>query len=378
MSGRFQFIAGLVLTLSLLSPNDSSAEVRLAAKNINVISVDAEGIALNHPTTLFYDPLYEEIYITDETKGQLVIYGADYFPKLAVGTGRGLYPVFGAFVHKNQVYACVGNSNEDKPHIVILNEALLPVKKIYFQGFNGATTFAPRKLVVAIDGTIYVVGIDPTFVVVLDAQGNFLRTIAPETKVLGVLEKATIVSLTIGRDGRLYFLSEKQSKIFVYSGKEKLLYSFGEKGGITGKLARPKGIALDEKNGFIYIVDYLRHSVSAFNLAGQFVLEFGGKGVGRGWFQYPYDVTVDGHSNVLVSDSFNNRVQVFSVDKVVENFSIAESSPAQEENQLEPKTPQAPSSTKLGKQDAQVSQPQEKPRGGAWVEGTDGKATADF
>ena len=39
--------------------------------------------------------------------------------------------------------------------------------------------------------------------------------------------------------------------------------------------------------------------------------EFGGKGWARGWFQYPNDIAVDTLGNVLVADTFNNRVQVF-------------------------------------------------------------------
>ena len=57
----------------------------------------------------------------------------------------------------------------------------------------------------------------------------------------------------------------------------------------------------------------MRHTASAYSADGRFLFEFGGKGWGRGWFQYPSDITVDTSGNVLVADTFNNRVQVLSV-----------------------------------------------------------------
>ena len=326
MNDRLRFGTMLSLVLLLVLCPALSVKAKLLAKNVKVITSDSEGRALDHPTILFYDPYYRETYVTDESNGQLVIYGADFFPKVSIGTGRGMLPVYGGFVQKGVVYACIGNSKEDKAHILVLNKASLPIKKIYFSGFAGAEDFIPRKLVIARDGTMYVVGLYPAFVIVMSSEGDYLRTIVPKADMLGVLEDAKIVSLAIGGDGRLYFLSEALGKIFVYSEKEKPLYSFGEKGGVSGKLARPKGLALDEENGRLYIADYLRHSISVFSFQGKFLLEFGGKGTSRGWFQYPTDISVDHRGNVVIADTFNDRIQVFRVEQIVDDINIAESS----------------------------------------------------
>ena len=70
---------------------------------------------------------------------------------------------------------------------------------------------------------------------------------------------------------------------------------------------------MDKRNGRIYIIDYMRHTSSVYEKGGGYLFEFGGKGWGRGWFQFPSDICVDGSGNVLIADTFNHRVQVLEV-----------------------------------------------------------------
>jgi DNA-binding beta-propeller fold protein YncE len=61
----------------------------------------------------------------------------------------------------------------------------------------------------------------------------------------------------------------------------------------------------------MYVVDYMRHTVSAYDKEGKYLFEFGGLGWGEGWFQYPRDIAVDSSGRILIADTFNNRIQVF-------------------------------------------------------------------
>jgi DNA-binding beta-propeller fold protein YncE len=108
-------------------------------------------------------------------------------------------------------------------------------------------------------------------------------------------------------------LSEDKGRVFVYDENEKFLLKFGQKGGGSGKLSRPRGVAVDDKNGRVYVIDYMRHTANAYGLEGEFLFEFGGKGWSEGWFLFPSDISVDTFGNVLVADTFNHRVQVLSL-----------------------------------------------------------------
>ena len=115
-------------------------------------------------------------------------------------------------------------------------------------------------------------------------------------------------------DGHLFFLSEETSKVYVYATNEEFLFSFGEKGGSTGKMSRPRGIAINEGRKIIYIVDYMRHTILAYDLAGKYLYEFGGRGSGPLWFNFPNSITVDRKGRLIVADLFNNRVQILKTE----------------------------------------------------------------
>ena len=316
------FSPGWVCLLCLLwLPTVTAAQPQSAVRTLGVIAEDDLGRQLSYPSTIFYDAAADEIYVTDAAKGQVVIYAGDYFPQLAVGKGRGLEAIYSAYARNGEIYFCVGRGpNEPRGHIAVFNAALLPVRKIFFDKIPGHENFLPRQMVIGATGLIYVVGVNASPVLVLDGDGHFLREIRPRDEVLGVPEDASILALTIDDSGRLYFLSEAQGRVFVYDQKEKLLLKFGQKGGGSGKLARPRGIAVDEERRRIYLVDYLRHTASVYAMQGDYLFEFGGMGVGRGWFYYPTDVAVDGRGHVLITDTFNHRVQVFRIPEAVEGL----------------------------------------------------------
>lgn len=316
------FRLGFACLLLALMPLQAVAtdEETAAVRTLQVIEKDDAGVNLSYPSTIFYDAEADEIYLTDAAKGQVVIYAAaDYFPQLSVGKGRGLQAIYSSYVKDGTVYFCVGRGADDpRGHIAVFSSALLPLRDIYFSGIPGHENFLPREMVIGSNGLLYVVGVNSSAVMVFDRQGNFLRELLPRDEVLGVAEPASILSLTIDREGRLYLLSEERGRVFVYDRDENLLFKFGQKGGGSGKLARPRGIAVDDQRGRIYIVDYLRHTASVYSIEGKYLYEFGGMGVGRGWFYYPTDVAVDGRGHVLITDTFNHRVQVFRMPASVE------------------------------------------------------------
>jgi len=308
----------MFITFLCLSSQKASAQSSdfSPVRSLHVIEADNLGIKLSYPTTIFYDSTGDEIYITDASKGQIVLYASDYFPELAIGGGRGLRSIYSSYVKGRLIYLCVGRSeNDPRGHIAIFNQAFLPESRIDFTGFRGAENFIPRKMVIGKSGLIYVVGINSSAVFVLDPEGNYLREISPLDEVLGVPEKAKIISLYCDNDGRLYFLSEELGRVFVYDAEETFLFKFGQKGGSSAKLSRPRGIAIDERNGHIYIVDFFRHAINVYSKTGDYLFEFGGRGTGRGWFNYPTDIAVDSMGHLLITDTFNHRVQVFEVSE---------------------------------------------------------------
>lgn len=77
---------------------------------------------------------------------------------------------------------------------------------------------------------------------------------------------------------------------------------------ITNHLGRPSGLAI--LNDRLFVADAQRHAIAAFSLRGEFLREFGRRGIGHGEFNFPTHLAGDGHGNLFVTDSMNSRVQI--------------------------------------------------------------------
>lgn len=131
----------------------------------------------------------------------------------------------------------------------------------------------------------------------------------------GEMGSAYISDVKIDRQGRIYLLSRETSKTYVFNANEEYLFNFGEKGGADRKLSNPVSLAIDLDRRAIYVCDYMRHSILCYDYdTGKYVFEFGGRGLGPLWFNFPNGVEVDQRGRVMVSDLFNRRVQVIDTN----------------------------------------------------------------
>lgn len=185
----------------------------------------------------------------------------------------------------------------------------------------------------------------------MESLPTFLR---PKTKVeekekdeSGQRGPVQVTDVVCDSDGHIYVLSEETSKVYVYSTTEELLFSFGQKGGSSGKLSRPRGLAVDEKRKCIYVVDYMRHTILIYNFAGRFLFEIGGKGTSPRWFNFPTALALNRDGNLIVADLFNQRVQVLDV-QFEAGFSLFGPAPAREQEQEQEQTTAAPPAQQAG------------------------------
>lgn len=341
---------------------------------VTILNDDNQGEPLRFPSAVAFDSEQEEIYVINGGKNGFVIYDSDFIPHLFLGAGRGIDAPQSIFfdTRNGNVFVCQGKSAKHPPRLTILNGAFFPVKEILFDTIPEAENFSPFRGALGKTGNIYLADNNIRGVLVLDKEGNFLRWLKPKDKILRkivrdpsdknplaekdvantpaspesppsqeepellgdlppelrpkarakrgdaadgpMLEPITINDIMTDSDGHLFFLSEETSKVYVYAVNEEFLFSFGEKGGSTGKMSRPRGIAINEGRKTIYIVDYMRHTILAFDLAGKYLYEFGGRGSGPLWFNFPNSITVDRKGRLIVADLFNNRVQILKTE----------------------------------------------------------------
>lgn len=283
-------------------------------RTLAVIDRDERGVGLNYPRSIFYDRVADETYVLGSGEREVVIFTSDFYPVISVGHGRGLRGVTSCYAYQEQLFFCLGGGSEKPGFIALYDRALLPVGELELKGFDEVDTFKPEQVSFS-NGFFYVIGIGSQGLLKFDQEGLYVERIIPHDEVLGVEEDASVKSFTVDSKGRLFLLSEDLGRIFVYSDRGRLLYKFGTKGGSSGKLSRPRDLALNEKLGLVFVVDYMRHAVNVYSMQGDYLFEFGGKGVGRGWLSFPSSLTIDKRGRLWVADTFNGRVQVFLIER---------------------------------------------------------------
>src|SRR6266436_2485899 len=124
-----------------------------------------------------------------------------------------------------------------------------------------------------------------------------------------------IIGLAMDDDDRLFVSDSHLHCVFVFDAEHHLLNAFGQ-----DSLERPSGIALDSKNRFLYVADVVKNQVAVFD-ADNFkrLRSIGGSpaqvgGEEPGTFARPTNVAVDADGKVYVSDTINNRIEIFDAD----------------------------------------------------------------
>ncbi|HKR27249.1 MAG TPA: SMP-30/gluconolactonase/LRE family protein, partial [Acidobacteriaceae bacterium] len=115
----------------------------------------------------------------------------------------------------------------------------------------------------------------------------------------------------------LYVVDTQQDQVLVYDADtQKLLRRIGTAGKNhyltdAGNFAAPQGVAVD-KDGNVYVTDTLNDRVEIFDADGVFISTFGKPGDGPGYFARPKGIAVDGDGHIWVADEMQDRLQVFN------------------------------------------------------------------
>ncbi|MGA9587826.1 MAG: 6-bladed beta-propeller [Terracidiphilus sp.] len=126
------------------------------------------------------------------------------------------------------------------------------------------------------------------------------------------------VGLAIDTTNRfLYVVDTQQDQVIVYDADSlKLLRRIGTGGKnhfltTPGDFGAPQGVAVDG-DGNVYVTDTLNNRVEIFDADGSFVSEFGKHGDGPGYLARPKGIAVDSDGHIWVADQMEDRLQVFN------------------------------------------------------------------
>ena len=115
--------------------------------------------------------------------------------------------------------------------------------------------------------------------------------------------------IAISECGNIYVADSGNHRIQVLTLDGSFIFSFGKKGQEPGDLYQPSHLCVDSEG--IFVSEEGNNRVSIFTLNGMFIRCFGQKGSGVGEFQRPLGVAIDENKTIYISDSKNDRIQIF-------------------------------------------------------------------
>jgi DNA-binding beta-propeller fold protein YncE len=133
-----------------------------------------------------------------------------------------------------------------------------------------------------------------------------------------------VYGLAVDKQQRIYVADYGTNSVRVFDREgQQLAVFFGESGIANGEFDGLNDVAVDDQRGYLYAVDNVNSRVQQFRLSvtetGTLTvthrLTFGGYGHGPGQFAYPQYVAVnDRNGRVYVGDMANRRIQFFDPD----------------------------------------------------------------
>jgi DNA-binding beta-propeller fold protein YncE len=163
--------------------------------------------------------------------------------------------------------------------------------------------------------------------VAVDSKGNIYAAdtyvgavfiFNPETKAVDFIRNGrdarfkALIGLAIDDSDRLFIADSGLQRVFVFDSNHKFQATFG-----SDRLGRPSGIAVDNKNRFLYVTDVLKNNVVAYDLdTFKYLRTVGGPPEkagddAPGTFARPTNIAVAANGDLYVSDTLNSRIQVF-------------------------------------------------------------------
>lgn len=184
----------------------------------------------------------------------------------------------------------------------------------------------PRGLAIAPDGSLYVADSRNHRIEHFDATGNLIQTfgqISPGCPYASVPPANVPIGtfcepwgVAVSQDGQWIFVADTWNhRIQKFSADGTPVKTWGTpnydpvSSGPYG-LWGPRGIAVDSQ-GHVLVVDTGNKRVVVYSADGKFISQFGGEGTEAGKFDEPVGLAFDAEGNLYVADTWNQRIQVF-------------------------------------------------------------------
>ncbi len=187
----------------------------------------------------------------------------------------------------------------------------------------------PRNVAIGPDGTVYVLDTDNSRVLRFDADGQLITTWGNTCRMYeeragchsndGAGEFFSPWGIAVDDDGFVYVADTWNHRVQKFDANGKFVTQWGIYGmfdaatGGEAKFWGPRAVAIGP-DGLVYVSDTGNKRIQVFTREGEFVNQWGGKGMLDGQFDEPVGIAIATDGTTYVADTWNRRIQAFDAN----------------------------------------------------------------
>jgi DNA-binding beta-propeller fold protein YncE len=283
-------------------------DTRIPAKFMFAMGSNGSSLGLLQPQAVRYDRRHQEYYLADMGHDRVVILNSQ---------GRYSFDFRNAEVMRSPSDIAVDSLG--RIYVLcypLVGKGLLKfdyngdyLGVFEFHGGPDTSSFNLSSMAVDAADRLFLVDNKGYRVLSYDFSGNFLSEF-PIFKDLNTvsLNEQVLGNLAVSGD-YLYMPVPMMGCVYCFDRMGNMSKTYGHEGGGYGELSFPIAAGLDQQ-GNVLVLDKHRHTIVRYNSLGIANGEFGGMGLGPGWFYHPLTLLVDPQNRVWVAQGYNNQVQV--------------------------------------------------------------------
>ena len=201
---------------------------------------------------------------------------------------------------KGEIYVL----NTKERRIVLLNAQGEPKGFVTPKNMPGDKQVTPKSFKIDGEDNIYILDLFSSRVLVLDPKGQYRREIAfPE-------EHGFFSDLAVDSRGTIFLLDSVKSEIQTANADAESFTLLTKN--LEEFVNFPTSLAVDSRNGNIYVVDQYGSGLALVGRDGSFL----GRKLGLGWKEsllyYPAQICLAQDGHIFIADRNNNRAQLFT------------------------------------------------------------------
>lgn len=311
--GRPGLLAALLLVIALPTPGRTAVATELPVRLLFGLNGPAPGSPFRTPEALLIDAGSRALYIADSGARQVAVCSLQGVPGLPLEAGPNFQPISLAMMQDGRLLV----SDAATGGIKVFSQSGKLQAELNLPQLSGLDGVRAGRIVLDRKGRLYCVDTAHGEVLVFDFPWKLkLRLGARGSRDAFKVPE----DVAVDRFGRIYVSDSVGVPIRVFDSGGAYLFSIGRHGEGASDLSSPTSLLMDRFDQ-LWVTDTLRNQIVIYSHTGWPLRVFGQVGQLSGQLLHPVALALDGLGRIYIAEREGRRVQCFSYDNPLDEFS---------------------------------------------------------